>query len=99
MTSLCLLCLLQILLISISKPKTDIALTIRLQCLLVTWLKWEAIPLTVSDAVDKGWILRDECRGELKMQHKLSSKATDVAYHIYIKKCRGVLLVSLIFLL
>lgn len=35
-------------------------------CPLVTWLKWEAMPLTVSDAVDKGWILQDECRGEFK---------------------------------
>ena len=48
----------------------DIVLTLRLQCPLVTWLQWEAIPLTVSDAVDKGWILQDECNGEFKMQHK-----------------------------
>jgi len=36
-------------------------------CLSVTWLKWEAMPLTVTDAVDKGWSLQDKCRGECKM--------------------------------
>lgn len=28
----------------------------------VTWLKWEELPLTVNDAVDKGWSLQDKCR-------------------------------------
>lgn len=28
----------------------------------VTWLKWESLPLTVSDAVDKGWALQDKCQ-------------------------------------
>lgn len=27
-----------------------------------TWLKWDEIPLTVSDAVAKGWGLRDKCQ-------------------------------------
>lgn len=31
---------------------------------LVTWLKWEELPLTVSDAVDKGWTLQDKCQGK-----------------------------------
>lgn len=28
----------------------------------VTWLKWEELPLTVRDAVDKGWTLQEKCQ-------------------------------------
>ena len=35
-------------------------------CFQVTWMKWDEIPLTVSDAVAKGWSLRDKCQGKLK---------------------------------
>ncbi|KAL9955110.1 hypothetical protein ACROYT_G036394 [Oculina patagonica] len=44
----------------------------------VTWLKWEAIPLTVSDAVDKGWILRDECRGSAYFHGKRYVRDADI---------------------
>ena len=30
----------------------------------VTWLTWETLPLTVSDAVEEGWTLQDKCQGE-----------------------------------
>ncbi|XP_022782025.1 uncharacterized protein LOC111323023 [Stylophora pistillata] len=33
-----------------------------------TWLKWDEIPLTVSDAVAKGWGLRDKCQARAYFQ-------------------------------
>jgi len=29
-------------------------------------MKWEVLPLTLSDAVDKGWTLQDKCQGGFK---------------------------------
>lgn len=34
----------------------------------VTWMKWDEIPLTVSDAVAKGWSLRDKCQARAYFQ-------------------------------
>ena len=33
-------------------------------CISVTWMRWETLPLTVSDAVEEGWTLQDKCQGE-----------------------------------
>lgn len=34
----------------------------------VTWMKWEVLPLTMSDAVDKGWTLQDKCQDSAYFQ-------------------------------